>query len=115
MPTNSGWVKRSASVALKHLTKENFQLALNDTFILRANATESLDLKLVAVNDLTERAGKLASLDRSPFSLHFRGPTTPWAQQHIYRLENDKLGPLELFLVPVGPEPQGMLYEAVFS
>jgi hypothetical protein len=97
---------------LKDLTINSFQNALNDTFVLRANPTQTLDLQLVAVNDLATRSEQLS---RVPFSLHFRGPTTPWAQQHIYRLENEKLGALEMFLVPVGPDAKGMIYEAVFS
>lgn len=100
---------------LKNLTKENFQEALNDKFVLRANPTESLDLQLVAVNDLTARLVNTKGLNRTPFSLHFRGPRTPWAQQHTYRLENEKMGSLEMFLVPVGPDGQGMLYEAIFT
>jgi hypothetical protein len=103
------------SFTVKNLTKENFQTALNDKFVLRAGSTESLDLELVAVNDLTAHLYPGKDPVRAPFSLHFRGPATPWAQQHMYQLENEKVGSLELFLVPVGPDGKGMLYEAIFT
>jgi hypothetical protein len=35
--------------------------------------------------------------------------------QRIYRLQHEELGQLELFLVPIGPDADGMCYEAVFS
>ncbi|MBO0879454.1 MAG: hypothetical protein J2P17_03600 [Mycobacterium sp.] len=50
-----------------------------------------------------------------PFSLVFRGPREPVMVQRIYRLDNDKLGSFELFLVPIGPDDHGMRYEAVFT
>jgi hypothetical protein len=51
-----------------------------------------------------------------PFSLVFRGPMEPILQQQIYRLECKGLAePLDLFLVPIGPDASGMRYEAVFN
>jgi hypothetical protein len=35
--------------------------------------------------------------------------------QGIYKLENEKLGALEIFLVPIGPDEKGMRYEAIFN
>jgi hypothetical protein len=37
------------------------------------------------------------------------------AVQQIYQVEHPTLGSFELFLVPVGPDEQGMCYEAVFN
>jgi hypothetical protein len=51
-----------------------------------------------------------------PFSLVFRGPMEPVLQQQIYRLECEGLvESLDLFLVPIGPDANGMRYEAVFN
>jgi hypothetical protein len=52
-----------------------------------------------------------------PFSAYFRGPGRPILPQQIYKLTHDRMEPLEIFLVPVGPDPKlgGILYEAVFS
>jgi hypothetical protein len=35
--------------------------------------------------------------------------------QRIYRLEHEQMGPLELFIVPVGPDGDGLGYEAIFT
>jgi len=49
------------------------------------------------------------------FSLLFRGPISPFFPQAIYRLHHEKLGTMDLFLVPMGPDRDGMRYEAVFN
>lgn len=51
-----------------------------------------------------------------PFSVYFRGPSRPVLPQQIYRVTHEEMETLEIFLVPVGPDPKlgGMLYEAVF-
>jgi hypothetical protein len=41
----------------------------------------------------------------------FRGGPTPPLPQRIHALEHPRLGRLELFLVPIGPET----YQAVFT
>jgi hypothetical protein len=49
-----------------------------------------------------------------PFSLTFTGPSA--LDQRTYSLEHAELGNLEIFLVPIGPGPDGQLrYEAVFN
>jgi hypothetical protein len=50
-----------------------------------------------------------------PFSAYFRGPLNSILPQRIYQVEHDRLGTVEIFLVPIGPDGQGMGYEAVFN
>jgi hypothetical protein len=52
---------------------------------------------------------------RRPFSLVFRGPPGAALPQRTYRVEHDALGTFDLFLVPIGPDAEGMRYEAVFG
>ncbi len=52
---------------------------------------------------------------RTPFSVVFRGPGEPELTQRIYPLDNETLGRLEIFLVPIGPDDEGMRYQAVFN
>ncbi len=52
---------------------------------------------------------------RRPFSLFFRGPREVYVPQQIVPLEHAALGKLEIFLVPVGLDPEGYRYEAVFN
>jgi hypothetical protein len=49
------------------------------------------------------------------FSLIFTGVASPYLPQGVYELTHPRMGNLELFLVPVGPDLTGMRYEAVFS
>jgi hypothetical protein len=62
------------------------------------------ELTLAEVNELAR-----GDNDRVPFSLVFEGE--PAMPQGIRRIEHDALGPLDIFLVPVGPGR----YEAVFT
>jgi hypothetical protein len=49
------------------------------------------------------------------FAILFRGPLAPFLPQRTYRVEHEKLGSLDIFLVPLGPDEEGMQYEAVFN
>lgn len=52
---------------------------------------------------------------REQFSLVFRAPNGTTLPQGIYRVEHDEMGSFGLFLVPLGPDGEGMRYEAVFT
>ena len=73
--------------------------------------------------EVTEHAASPPGRFRTPFAVLFHGPLQPVLPQGIYRVEHEKLGTLELFIVPVGPnEPAdpgqastAMRYEAVFG
>ena len=52
---------------------------------------------------------------REPFSIVLRAPGDRLAPQRTYTLENERLGRLDVFLVPIGPDALGMRYEAVFG
>ena len=62
------------------------------------------------------RAGQPRDGFRTPFTVLFLGPPGRHVPQGTYRLEHERLGRLDLFLVPIGPEPSGRhRYEAVFT
>jgi hypothetical protein len=98
---------------LDKLQNTDFVPHLNQTFRIRLEGVDAVDLELVSVTEL----GKTPSSgSRHPFSLHFLGPASPqYLLQHIYRLEHDQMGALDLFIVPLGPEQGRMRYEAIFS
>ena len=52
---------------------------------------------------------------RRPFSLLFRGPMASRLPQATYALRRGEQEAELLFLVPVGPDEQGLCYEAVFN
>ena len=51
---------------------------------------------------------------RQPFKLIFRGEA-PMLHQGTYRLENETLGLLEIFLVPIAGDGTTFTYEAIFN
>ena len=95
---------------LAELTQEDFAPRLNERFRLHTDST-SHDLRLFEVKPLG--AGRPGG--RPPFSLLFRAPQDALFPQMIYRIENDHMGALDLFLVPLGPDAHGMVYEALFN
>lgn len=52
---------------------------------------------------------------RVPFSLLFRSGSQVVLPQKIYRLNNAALGALDIFLVPVARDKDGIVYQAVFN
>jgi hypothetical protein len=60
-------------------------------------------------------AGPVGGLLRSPFSLLFRSASMVVLPQKIYRLKNDSLGALDIFLVPIARDGAGVVYQAVFN
>lgn len=98
---------------LNEVTHEDFQPCLNDMFTIKSDADNAPQLELIEVKPLGESNPEAKS--RQPFSLLFRGPMEPVLQQQLYQLENPQFGEMGLFLVPVGPDDSGMLYDASFN
>ena len=95
---------------LERMTREVFEPHLNTTFRLLYGGPEPLELKLVEIT-----GGEGAFENSYSFSLVFRGGRHFTLQQHIFTLEHDHLGTLDIFLVPISNDPEGFLYEAVFN
>jgi len=71
-----------------------------------------MELELYEISSLEAHAGS----PRAPFMLLFREEGARRAvTQRIHALEHPVLGTLDIFLVPVGPDAQGMRYQAVFN
>jgi hypothetical protein len=97
------------------LQQEQFARHLGEVFRLDAgDGASPLDLRLAEVTSLAKDRSA-PDAPRSPFALLFRGPLSPWARQGTYPLDHAELGRLEIFLVPIGPDAEGMRYEAIFT
>jgi len=94
---------------LESFSIDTFAPLTGSVFIMRANATNVLELELLQAESTAR------TQNGRPFSLVFRGPRSPVAVQRIYQLEHATLGTFDLFLVPIGPDERGMQYEAVFT
>jgi hypothetical protein len=102
---------------LESITLETFRPRVGETFRLDLDGQAALDFVLESALEapVTGWQPPGAVEARRPFSLVFVGPPTVVLPQRIYRLEHDRLGTLEIFIVPVGRTAEGVRYEAVFS
>jgi hypothetical protein len=92
----------------------DFTLCLGTEFRAVDEAGGAIALELVEAKPLTPRPGAPRP---EPFSLIFRGPPDRPLDQRIHDLEHGGLGRLGLFLVPIGPGPDGRgpYYQAIFN
>jgi hypothetical protein len=97
------------------MTLEQFEALLNHRFDMKFDDGSRLELTLVVVEALPSHPRGNDRPKRKPFSLVFRGPFTPLLRQQIYALEQETLGEISIFLVPIGPDEAGQRYEAVFN
>jgi hypothetical protein len=99
---------------LERLTRGDFAREVGAAFRLGGEEVPAISLVLVEAVELPRRAG-LPDAPRDPFTLVFRGPADSVLPQGIHLLESAALGRLEIFLVPVGRDASGVLYEAIFN
>lgn len=96
---------------LERLRVADFAPLVDQRFTL---ALEGLELVFTLTS--ARALGAAPATDRrEPFSLVFRGPPGPALAQRIYQLHHAALGTLEVFLVPIGPDSLGQLYQAIFT
>lgn len=101
---------------LDKLTKDAFAKFLGSKFHIHIDAAKRLEVELIEAVALNSRSGGGGlPLKREPFSVVFRGPKDSCLPQRTYKFEHDLLGPIEIFIVPIGPDEVGMRYEAVFT
>lgn len=101
---------------LSELTVDHFAAHVDSPFELHGTgddpAAPGLAVRLVEAVSLGDPPH---DGHRAPFSLVFAGPADTIVPQGIYRLDNESLGTVELFLVPREPMPDGARYEAIFT
>jgi hypothetical protein len=101
---------------LQWLTCDDFIDVVGLAFDVAAAEGSSLALELVQATEGGEMGGHGPEGQvRQQFSLVFRGPLDRTLAQGTYRLGHPHLGEIELFLVPLGPDTEGMRYEAAFA
>jgi hypothetical protein len=89
--------------------KTMFSESLNSTFLIDGVGNDLVTLELVELRNGYSDPGT------ESFSLLFRGPGTFVMPQQIYKLRHDRFGELDLFLVPVSRDANGVYYEVVFN
>jgi hypothetical protein len=101
---------------LEKLTREDFLPHIGTDFRV-SGVTAAVDLKLVEALGLGPKPERLVKPGNRAlaFSLRFRGPGQPFLPQQMWKLVHPALGELGIFLVPIGREEDGFLYEAIFN
>ena len=93
------------------LSLEHFAGCLNETF---SAALEGLDVPFVLVEARPLPADG-RDLARAPFSLLFRNSSACLFPQRIYPMRHPRIGEVGIFLVPIAPERDGFLSQALFN
>jgi hypothetical protein len=96
---------------LDKLTIDDFKPRIGEAFTATAAGDRTLTLTLtsvVVVNAAPDAA-------RTPFSLEFRDDAHDHVPQQTVAIEHAGMGAFDLFVVPLGPGPHGMRYEAIFT
>jgi hypothetical protein len=95
---------------LDRLRKEDFEVLLGKSFMLQVDE-QPIAFELTQVRPIANPSPRA----EPPFSLILRAPKTCQARQGMFRMTHPTHGELELFVVPVGPDAEGMCYEVIFN
>ena len=90
-------------------TRVQFSEQMESIFRAKLDDGQTLDLHLVKVESKTSNAFQEC------FSLLFHAPLDAPPFQNMFCLEHDKLGVMDLFLVPVEKKDDCLVFEAVFN
>jgi len=95
---------------LEQLTMDSLSAQLNTQFRLGVETEKIVDLELVGVDAHDDVPGQTER-----FSALFRSPPEHFLPQGTYRMEHERLGGVEIFIVPIRRDGAGIYYEAVFN
>lgn len=93
------------------LTLEHFAGCMNERFRAALQDGE-IEFTLVEARPLPRPA---PGAMRLPFSLVFRNESVLLYPQQIYRMQHERTGGFDVFLVPVARDRDGFLYQAIFN
>jgi hypothetical protein len=102
-------------ISLDELTLGKFTDALNTKFRVRGNATDVVELELIAAQAGRAHQPSRGQARYESFSLLVAGPSDQPLIQRLYPFEHDQIGRFELFIVPVGCGTGVLHYQAVFN
>lgn len=104
------------------LVADDFRGKVNQKFTMVdvvGDEDEGEDACALDLTECTDREPQdFPGKTRDPFSLVFKARSDDLVvSQRIFKLSHDDMGEIEVFLVPIGPDPKDgkMLYQAVYS
>ena len=99
---------------MDQLALSDFETQVGSVFTFHLADELEIDLELTSASRTPTGNPAPADSDR-PFSLLFRGPVEHPFGQGIQALSHPKMGTMQIFLVPIQPDAEGPLYEAIFT
>ena len=95
----------------EEITHEMFADHLEKTFRIHCG-DEFLDVELTEVE---VREGQAIEGLRQPFTLIFRGPKDRTLGEGLYKVENEDVGTVELYIIPIITVGDRQNYQVVFN
>lgn len=100
---------------LATLTRADWEPHVGTAFQVESAPGEGIEVTLIEASS-RRGAEPFQPGARVPYSLLFRHPRRDlFLAQSTYVFSHPALGRLPIFIVPIGPDAQGMRYEALFS
>jgi hypothetical protein len=93
------------------LTIDVFSDKVDQAFVLDEPGAPAIELKLTEAKLITN----YLNAERAPFSLLFTTTGDGVLPQRIYRLRNEALGTVAIFIVPVAKKGDVVTYQAIFN
>ena len=90
-------------------SKEQFTEYLDSMFVARLEDGQNFNLQLFRLDS------SISNKMQESFSLLFRAPLDTPPFQNTFHIEQEKLGKMDLFLVPVEKKEDCIVFEAVFN
>ena len=97
---------------MQQMSFEFFAGHMRETFSVSLGET-AVDMTLVDAQRLPTR--QIAGIRAEPFSLYFKCQNPVVLPQRMYGFKSAGAEQLNIFIVPVGRDRDGVLYEAVFN
>lgn len=91
------------------LEYDAFAANINTTFGIQLENADAVEAELTQISD------HLLSPRQERFAIVFRVSNDTLLGQGMRRLQHEKMGEFELFLVPISKDENGTYYEAVFN
>lgn len=91
---------------------ENFARHLNETFRVGVGMS-AVEMTLVQATKGKPRDWE--GIRKEPFSLLFKCDNPVIFPQRVYPFQNPSFGRMDIFIVPVGRERDGIVYQAIFN
>jgi Domain of unknown function (DUF6916) len=96
-------------------TENEFSQHLNTKYRVNIDAPQPIELELVDVKSYVNKNNPAEQGGMERFSVYFLGSDDILLPQGTYRLTHERMGDVDLFLVPIKQEEHAFRYEAIFN